>query len=330
MSFSNLNTLVTGGSGFIGTRLVDRLFEKDEAKITNVDVAPPNKDDHRPFWTECNILDIESLNRVFGETQPSCVVHLAAEADTDSDRLADYRTNTEGTRNVLEAIEATPSVERVVITSSQFVHYRADGPPASDTDFAPHTAYGESKAISEQYTRAADLEAAWTIVRPTNVWGPWHPRYPDEFWRVLRDGRYVHPGRQPVTRSYGYVGNVVWQMRQILQAPPEQVDEKVFYLGDRPIELLEYVNGFSRAITGREVRIVPRSFVRTLATLGDVLEKIGIGFPITTSRFRSMTEDDPAPMEPTFEAFGDPPYTLEEGIRETTEWLQRQGFFEGG
>jgi len=323
-----VDVLVTGGSGFIGTRLIDHLME-DDCSIVNVDIAPPNKPEHHSFWNDCDILDTEELHGIFDEAHPKHVVHLAAEADTDSDDLEDYLTNTEGTRNVLEAIQGTPSVERVVITSSQFVHYRAAKSPSSDTDFDPHTAYGESKAISERLTRQAELDAIWTIVRPTNVWGPWHPRYPHEFWRVLREGRYVHPGREPVMRGYGYVGNVVWQIEQLLDAPRDAAHGKVYYLGDRPIDLLDYVNGFSHAITDSEVRVVPRWTVRWLAYAGDILKAFGLNAPIHSSRFRSMTEDDalPAQMERTMDVLGEPPYSLEEGIEETTRWLEAQGFF---
>ena len=320
-----MNVLVTGGSGFIGTRLVDRLLEQGH-DVVNVDTAAPNKTAHRPCWQACDIFDAEKLRGVFARFAPTHVVHLAARVDTDSDRLSDYRVNTLGTANVLAAIQATPSVERVIITSTQFV-CTPGHPPAHDEEYDPHTAYGESKVITEKLTRAADLDAVWTLVRPTNIWGPWHPRFPHEFWRVLRDGLYVHPGSAPVVRSYGYVGNVAYQLGEILEAPAERVDRKVYYLGDRPLELLDYVNGFSRAITGRKARVVPRVFLRLLALFGDLLALLGVTFPLQSSRLRSMTEDDPTPMEPTMKAFGEPPYSLQEGIRETTQWLRRQGFF---
>lgn len=321
-----MRVLVTGGSGFIGTRTVDHLL-RDGADVLNVDRAAPNKEEHRPHWRPCDILDVEPVLEAFADFAPTHVVHLAARVDTDSPRLNDYRVNTDGTANVLEAIDATPGIERVVVTSTQFV-CTPGHPPTHDQEFNPHTAYGQSKVRTEQLTRAADLTPVWTIIRPTNVWGPWHPRYPSQFWRVLRDGRYVHPDSpEPVLRSYGYVGNVVYQIGEILTAPVEQVDRKVYYVGDRPIELLDYVNGFSRAITGQNVRVVPRGVIRALALAGDLLTALGVAFPLQSSRFRSMTEDDPTPMEPTMEAFGEPPYSMEDGIRETTQWLRRQGFF---
>ena len=319
---SNMKVLVTGGSGFIGTHLVDLLLDGGH-EVCNLDIAAPNMRTHDDCWRSCDILEPHQLNKHFAAFQPSHVVHLAARVDTDSSKVSDYHVNTDGTANVLDAIRKIPGITRVVITSTQFV-CSPGHPPSHDEEYSPHTAYGQSKVISEKLTRAAALEADWTIIRPTNVWGPWHPRYPHEFWKVLREGRYVHPGRQPVTRSYGYVKNVVYQISRILEAPAEQVGGRVFYVGDRPIELLDYVNGFARAINGRDVRIVPRSLVRGLALAGDVAGTFGLPFPIRSSRFRSMTEDDPTPMEPIMDAFGEPPYTMEAGIRETADWLKTE------
>jgi nucleoside-diphosphate-sugar epimerase len=244
-----------------------------------------------------------------------------------------YRVNTEGTRNVLDAIRATSSVERTIITSTQFVC--APGRlPKDDTDYFPETVYGRSKVITEELTRTANLPACWTIIRPTNIWGPWHMRYRREFWRVLQRGLYLHPGRQPVIRSYGYVRNLISQIQKIFEAPRATVHGKTFYLGDRPINLLDWVNGFARALTGREVRVVPRSLMRGLALFGDIPTAVtGKPFLINSSRLRSMTTNYETPMEPTFEALGESPYSLEEGIKETVEWLRTakgSSFMAGG
>ena len=174
----------------------------------------------------------------------------------------------------------------------------------------------------EKLTRAAELHCIWTIIRPTNIWGPWHPRYPHEFWRVIAQRKYLHPGRKKVYRSYGYVGNVVWQMMRILASPSSAVSGKVFYVGDRPIDLLEWVNGFSVRQTGREVTIVPRYVVKSLGVIGDACKAINVRFPITTSRYMSMTTDNAADMEKTFSALGEPPYSLEQGIIETVQWMK--------
>lgn len=323
-----MRILITGSSGFIGTHLLDALLAEGGHEVQNLDRRPPKKEAHRPFWQAVDLLEPEGLTAAVHAFQPEAVVHLAARTDTESERVADYRDNTEGTANLLAALRDLEGLQRLIITSSQFVHQ--PGPlPAHDEAFDPHTAYGESKVITEQQTRAADLPCTWTIIRPTNIWGPWHPRYPYEFWDVLRRGRYVHPGGAPVIRCYGYVKNVVWQMQQMLIAPAATVHQQVFYVGDPPIHLVEWVDGFARAITGKNVRVVPRVFLRALALVGDVLQALGQSFPIFSSRFQSMTQDYPTPMEKTLQVFGLPPRSMQDGIEETVAWLREQGFFEG-
>ena len=218
-----MKLLITGGSGFIGTNVIEA-FSNNANAILNYSIHAPLNPTQTLHWRAGNILDPKATTAAFREFQPDRVLHLAARAECDEKTTVEegYRANTEGTRNVLEAIRTTPSVQRAIVTSSQFVC--APGRlPKNDTDYFPETVYGESKVITEKLTREANLSACWTIIRPTNIWGPWHMRYRREFWRVVERGLYVHPGRQPVIRCYGYVKNVVHQIRKIFEADVDLV-----------------------------------------------------------------------------------------------------------
>lgn len=318
-----MRILVTGGSGFIGTNLTETLTQKG-IDFLNVDLATPKEETLLNYWKKCSILDYEQLEKIFFEYKPTAVIHLAAETDTDPSRtMEDYKVNTEGTQNIIKAIQATPSIERFVLTSTQFVNQSQEG-PKHDQDYAPHTVYGESKIKTEEMLRSASVNCIWTVIRPTNIWGPWHLRYPFEFWKVLAEGKYFHPGKQKVIRSYGYVGNVVGQIIKILTSSRNEVDRKVYYVGDRPIDLYDWVNGFSLGQIGKKVVVLPRFFVRTLALIGDALRIVKIKFPITSSRYRSMTTNNPADMEKTYTELGEPPYTLQQGIDQTIEWMKKK------
>lgn len=318
-----MRILVTGGSGFIGTNAVEA-WSKDGDAVLNYAIHPPLNPEQASYWRAGNILDPSATIAAFREFQPDRVLHLAARAECDENTTVEkgYRANTEGTRNVLAAIRATASVQRAIITSSQFVC--APGRlPKNDSDYFPETVYGQSKVITEQLTREANLPCCWTIIRPTNIWGPWHMRYRREFWRVVERGLYIHPGRKPVIRCYGYVKNVVHQIQRIFEADADLVRGQTFYLGDRPINLYDWTNGFSRALRGQEVRVVPRPIMHALALLGNIPAYLtGKPFLISSSRFRSMTTDYETPMERTFELLGENPYTLEAGIDQTVKWLR--------
>jgi hypothetical protein len=114
---------------------------------------------------------------------------------------------------------------------------------------------------------------------------------------------------------------------KILEADPSLVHRRTIYLGDPPIDLYQWTGAFSRALLGREPRIVPRPLVKTLALVGDVVVGCGGRFPLTTSRYRSMTIDYPTPMAPTIDLLGRPPYRLEDGVAETVQWLRSRGKF---
>ena len=318
--------LVTGSSGFIGTNMVEHLLKQGCTKLLAIDVHPPKVTDHQRFWKRCDVMDKDDLGATLREFRATQVIHLAGRTDMEGKSVEEYAANHVGTENMIAAIRKAPSVERVIFTSSQFVV----GPgemPSSESDFRPHTIYGQSKVLSEQAVRKADLPCVWTIVRPTNVWGKWHPRYPNEFWRVLKQGRYVHPGGKAVTRCYAYVGNVVEQLCTILNSEPGKVDREVFYVGDAPIDIYDWTNAFSMELVGKPVRVVPRPVLRAIAKVGDGVIAAGGKFPIFTSRYQSMTEDYVTPMDKTFERLGSPSIGLSQGVKETVSWLRSQGDF---
>lgn len=318
--------LITGGSGFIGTNLLEDLLERGETRLFNLDLAIPRIASQRPYWASCDLLEPVGVLQLFRKLQPTWVVHLAGRTDMCGKDIADYSANHVGTANVIRAIQHTPSVERVIFTSSQFV-VSPGTEPQNDLVFRPHTTYGESKVKSEQIVRASSLSCVWTIIRPTNIWGKWHPRYPNEFWRVLKQGRYIHPGGRSVRRCYGYVGTVVDQINAILKSDADIVDREVFYLGDYPIDLLEWTNAFSIELTGRPVKVAPRAVLRSLATLGDLVISAGGTFPLFSSRYRSMTEDYVTPMGKTFDRLGAPRFGLRQGVKITADWLRTMGPF---
>ena len=122
-------------------------------------------------------------------------------------------------------------------------------------------------------------------------------------------------------KTYGYVGNVVHQINAILHAPMPQVNGKTFYVGDPPLDLREWVDGFSLLIRGQSVREAPLAFMRLLAWIGDLLGKCGIRFPLTGFRLGNMTADNVLDMSPILHIAGVGFYTLANGIEETVLWL---------
>lgn len=317
---SEIRVLCTGGSGFIGTHLCDLLSEK-RIFFLNLDINPPLSIRHNERWWECDILDFGRLERIFRELQPTHVLHLAARADMGGKSLEDFRENTIGTRNILRAINLTPSISRFIVTSTQHVFKPNGRRPNDEFEFDPLGLYGESKVITEKLTRESSLRCCWTILRPTTIWGPLHPHLADGLWRIMKHGRYLHPKDDPVIRCYGYVRNTVWQIAKILEAPVSLVDCKTLYLGDGLMKQFDWVNAFHIGLTGRRVKVVPKILIRLLAFIGDVLGFLNLSFPMYSGRYRNLVTSNPVPIEPIIEAFGPPPYAFEEGVAESCQWL---------
>jgi nucleoside-diphosphate-sugar epimerase len=312
-----MKVLITGGSGFIGTHVVNRLLAKGH-DVLNISHQAPHEVAHRPFWREVDILDAGLLRETMMAFGPDQVMHLAARTEMDEKTSAEtgFRANTQGTRNFLAAVQATPSVQRMLMCSSQFVC----GPgrlPAHDEDYFPATVYGKSKVITEQETRRAGLDCEWVMVRPTNI------------WRIARKGLYVHPGGKPVVRCYGYVGNVADQMVALLEEPAEKVDRQTFYVGDPAADIYHWADAFCRALRGQSARKVPRPILRTAGLVGDVITALtGEPFYITSSRYRSMVTDYVTPMDKTYTLLGQPKVSLQQGVDETVSWLRSQSEYQ--
>ncbi|MBK9177292.1 MAG: NAD(P)-dependent oxidoreductase [Flavobacteriales bacterium] len=288
--------------------------------LLNLDWNPPLNPAHQTYWKEVDILDAAAILSALLTFEPTHVIHLAARTDTEEPVDVDaYRQNHEGTRILLEAIKQVPTIKRVIITSTQFV-CEAGYVPKDDLDFKPFTVYGESKRRTELATREAGLSCVWTIIRPTTIWGPWSLRYRDVMFKVMRKGLYFHPGKGRVIRSYGYVGNVVWQIERMLDSPKEKVHERVFYVGDQPIDLKDWVEEVSKQLVGQRVRYIPTWIVKGMALCGDLLKAVHLPFPINSGRFRSMTSDYITPMDRTIDALGEAPFNMVDAVRETVRW----------
>ena len=315
--------LLTGASGFIGTNLIENWKGRYEA-ILNLDSRSPLDATHRSFWRKADLLVPDEWTRQITDFQPTEVIHLDARTDMDETTTPEtgYRVNIEGTRNLLQALSMLPSMQRFILISSQFVC----GPtyiPKSDTDYAPVTVYGQSKVEAEKVLRASRIHFPWVIARPTNVWGPWHPRYPQEFWKVLQKGWYVHPSGFPVRRAYAFVDTVLHQLQQTLSLPEEKVAGQTFYLSDPVDDIALWVDAFSCALRGRPARRIPRQFLFGLGKVGDAIQTLTRRpFYINSSRARSMTTDYVVPLDKSLATLGAGPASLEDGVLQTVDWLR--------
>lgn len=314
---------VTGGSGFIGTNLVDALADQGHT-IQSFDLKPPQNDAHADRWLAGDIQDHERLAAAIEEFEPSWLVHLAARTDLRGLRVADYRSNTQGVSNVLEVIRRCRSIDRVLFASTRMVMTIGQTPEGS-RDYQPPNAYGRSKVIGEQLVREADVPAIWTIVRPTSIWGPWFGVPYRNFFDAVLSGRYLHPMGVRVEKSFGYVGNAVYQMQKLLEASEDLVAGETFYIADyQPIEVHQWGTAIARLAGRRPPREVPLNLLRVAAYGGSWLEDHHIlhEAPLTRFRLKNLITSMVFDMKRLEGVVGPCPYGLEEGIAQTLNFLE--------
>jgi nucleoside-diphosphate-sugar epimerase len=315
--------LVTGGSGFIGTNLVESLL-RDGIEVLNFDCKRPLNAAHDDVHRSGNILDSAALQALVNDFKPEAIVHLAARTDLKGKTLADYEDNTTGVGNIIEAARRQSRVERVIFASSRYVH-ESERQPSRDDEYSPFTMYGASKVEGEKIVRASGLDCAWVLVRPTSIWGPWFDIPYKGFFAAVRKGVYVHPRGEKIYKSYGYVGNAVHQLRKFLTATREGVNGRTFYLADyEPIEIRKMADEIRTAFDARPVHDVDLPLLKMAALAGDVCKKAGwYNPPLSSFRLNNLRTQMVYDISATAEISGDLPFDMPDGVRHTVEWMKR-------
>ena len=182
--------LITGGAGYIGSRLVDYLSGREETEaIVIADVKPPAGFRPKTSYRELDVRDKHAVRAAFSEERPGAVVHLAFLLNPIHDEAAMYDVDVNGTQNVLEAAAAA-DVEQMLVTSSTTAYGAfADNPvPLTEDDpvrGAPDFSYARDKAESDRLCQLWALEhpeRTMTIVRPCIVFGPEVDNYIVRLW----------------------------------------------------------------------------------------------------------------------------------------------------
>ena len=314
-----IRILITGGSGFIGTNLLEDLLASKKYDLINIDVKPSKIPEIQKITRICDIRNSTELRKIVKEFDPEYIVHLAARTDLNGKSLEDYSSNIAGVNNLIETANSLSNLKKILITSSMLV-CKAGYQPKHQTDYCPTTLYGESKVETERITRSVNLKCDWAIIRPTSIWGPYFDITYRNFFDMVRAKRYFHIGKKSCTKTYGYVGNAIYQLESILFKDTSRNPNKVYYLGDEPTNIEEWANEIANQENHKVIRM-PYFIIKVAALLGDTLARIGITFPMTSFRLKNMTTDNIIDLSNTDNIAPIRPFSRKEGVIQTLNWL---------
>ena len=317
----SIKILITGGSGFIGTNLLN-YFLVSGYKVLNIDINKPKIISHESYWKKCNINHFEPFKNIILNFQPDYIIHLAARTDLDGRIIEDYKTNILGVKNLMLISKELSCLKKIIITSSMLVcktGYR----PLNQNDYKPNTIYGESKVQTEKIVWNNLPNCDWAIIRPTSIWGPWFSLPYKNFFDMIISKKYFHIGNKGCTKTYGYVGNSVFQIKEILLTDTSGELNKIFYIGDNPPTNIEdWADEISKEL-GLKIIKLPFMIIKGFAYFGDFLKSIKINFPMTSFRLKNMTTDNVVNLTNTYEIAKNSTYSRSEGVKKTLQWMSK-------
>jgi UDP-glucose 4-epimerase len=233
--------LITGGAGFIGSHIGDKLAEMGNRVIIVDDLSAGKEENINPqaSFYKLDIRDRESLERVFAQEQPEIVNHHAAQTDVRrsmQDPIFDAQVNVLGSINVID-LSLKYRVRKVIFASTSAVYPEPKYLPADERHpINPLSAYGISKYTTEHYLHLYfdTYGLRYTTFRYGNVYGP--RQYPDgEAGVVAIFSEQMLSGVQPTifgdgskTRDYVNIDDIVRANMLVMEGLG---DGQVFNLG---------------------------------------------------------------------------------------------------
>lgn len=259
--------LVTGAAGFIGSHVTERLLSRGDTvvgldnfepfyprdvKERNLEVARR----HPSFrLIEGDIRNADTFARVFEETRPDAVIHLAAKAGVRpslEDPRGYVEANVTATVNLLLACSRFP-IRHLVFASSSSVYGDAATPPFREDDITdqPASPYAATKKAGELlcFTYHRLLQLPITCLRFFTVFGP--RQRPDlainKFVRLIEAGQPIpFFGDGTTSRDYTYVSDTVDGILAALDHPDGY---QIYNLGrSNPVSLTEMVRTIERVM----------------------------------------------------------------------------------
>lgn len=221
--WNNKRVLVTGHEGFLGSWLSSVLVNK-KAKVIGLDIVYKRPKsilrENRKYLTgiKGDVSDLRTVRKVINSYKPEFIFHLAAEAivgRANKNPLRTFKSNIEGTWNILESCRGKSFITGIIIASSDKAYGpQKNLPYTEDMSVKGAYPYDVSKSctdlIATTYHRTYNSPVC--ITRCGNIYGPGDLNFsrivPDAIRSILRNKRFVIRSDGKFTRDYIYVEDV--------------------------------------------------------------------------------------------------------------------------
>jgi len=323
--------LVTGGSGFLGSHLVEALVARGEK--VRVLVRSTSKVDYlKSLKVDLIYGDLNNINSLRKAIQNIERIYHCAALATDWGTWEMFRTtNVTGVHNLLEvALEA--GIRKFIHVSTTDVYGHPDYPADEDTPYRLRGwPYGDTKIEGEQlvwnYYRQHDLPI--TIVRPVNIYGPRSTTFVSDIVELLKSGSMINIGNGRKPAGLAYVTNVVDVI--LRAADSENSVGQAYNTSDgSDVTWRQYVNRLAEIIGVPSPKIVIP--YRLAYLTGWVMEKIyGVlpikGRPLLTRMAAELFGTNQGfPINKARRELGyKPEVDFDEGMRRVEIWLHQIG-----
>tara|TARA_B100000767_G_scaffold258068_1_gene266464 strand:- start:384 stop:1373 length:990 start_codon:yes stop_codon:yes gene_type:complete len=308
-------TFIIGGAGFVGSRLVSYLDEKNKKHFVG------DINDSSEKTIKLDIEDLDSLDHINGS---DCIVNLAAVHRDDIRPLSRYDdVNVQGSVNVCEAARKH-GINKIIFTSSVAIYGFA--PASTDESGKPNyfNDYGRTKYLAEQVYKdwqAEDPEnRTLVIVRPTVIFGEGNRGNVFNLLKQIASGRFVMFGNGKNRKSMAYVENVAAFLEYSLSFKPGL---HIYNYIDKPdFDMNTLVSEARKTLFGKNnvgLRL-PAFLGMAIGYFADFVSKVmGKTLPVSSIRvkkFMGTTQFASSVSETGFV----PPVSLEEGLARTLRY----------
>jgi len=311
-----MKVLVIGGSGFIGTRLVDELLEQGH----EVSIFDVNRSEKYPHLTQQS--DVRSLKDLKAATEgKDAIYNLAAEHRDDVTPLSLYHdVNVEGAKNTVEAAKAN-GIKRIIFTSTVAIYGLNKDCPDENFPAEPFNEYGKTKWEAEKIFKAwkdSDDGHSLSILRPAVVFGEGNRGNVYNLIAQINTGRFIMIGNGQNKKSMGYVGNIA----NFLSLLIHHSGYAVYNFCDKPdLTSTDITNTIAAGLGKSLPRFKLPLFVGMVAgSMFDLVAKLsGKKFPISVIRIKKFAAGTTISTDTLINSGYQPKYSLQEGINRMIE-----------